>query len=73
MPAPIITEPGEYVTRAGQRVHIDTVDLTSPYTFPCKGRVTRKTKPLQTEWSIWKPNGQHKAVGTSQDDIIRKA
>lgn len=71
----IITEPGDYITRAGARVTIHEIDNGPiPYTFPCKGSVWRmfRGKYMPKGYQIWMRTGFLNPVGMSMHDIVGK-
>jgi len=64
---------GDYKTSKGQRV----IDLQcilcnstgSEVTFPIKGSVVIKEKPLRTEYTIWTLDGRNQVIGTHDYDL----
>jgi len=71
-----ITETGNYITRSGLKVEVHEIK-NGTATFPVKGSICRKpktgnSKRIIREFSIWKRNGQHMAVGNHPLDIIKK-
>lgn len=65
-------EKGEYLARNGERVTV--LEVKEGSTFTVKGHKWRifrgKYKPK--DFSTWKINGQHNAVGVSEWDIVAK-
>ena len=71
-----ITSPGIYTARNGRQVIISEVNCASPFTFPVKGHVlipNSRTGRIKREWTIWKLDGQHQAVGQHNWDIVAQA
>lgn len=70
---PVITAPGDYRTRAGDRVTIDGISpIGSPYTFPCKGAVWVMFRGAMRprKRNAWMRSGHLNAVGESPLDIV---
>lgn len=68
----IISGPGEYRTRNGGRVTIDTVqDDSSPYTFRAKGRPWRlfRGKMCPRGYNVWHVSGRLDMVNERAGDI----
>ncbi|MBU6355770.1 MAG: hypothetical protein KJS79_03425 [Rhodospirillales bacterium] len=65
-----IREPGDYVTRAGSRATVDTVNGGG--TFSVKGSVWRmfRGKPRRRGHDIWRSDGRYMAIGEHQRDIV---
>lgn len=78
----VITEPGDYITRAGRRVTVHEIVLYAPApgaplrhevtAFEAKGTLYTPTptgRILRT-YSAWHLTGDHNAVGESPRDIV---
>lgn len=69
----VITAPGDYVTRNGTRVTIDSIDNGSvPYTFPCKGSAWKMFRGVMRPrgYNVWMRSGHLHAVGDHPLDIV---
>lgn len=69
----ILTEPGDYITRDGNRVTIR--EVKGPSSWPCKGSVWRmfRGKYVPRGYAIWQANGRYTAVGEHPLDIVEAA
>lgn len=68
----VIDGPGQYLTRGGKRVVIQEHHRDTVSTFKASGSLIMREKPLRKQWQIWKPNGQFRAIGESEFDIVSK-
>lgn len=69
----VITAPGDYITRNGTRVTIDSIDNGSvPYTFPCKGSAWKMFRGAMRPrgFNVWMRSGHLNAVGDHPLDIV---
>ena len=69
----VITAPGDYITRNGTRVIIDSIDNGSvPYTFPCKGSAWKMFRGAMRPrgFNVWMRSGHLNAVGDHPLDIV---
>lgn len=75
----IITELGNYLTRAGETVEIedinDHLDNLSVTRFNCRGYRIGKypSGRVRRTWGIWHQSGIHTGVGEHPDDIVARA
>jgi len=67
----VVTGPGDYVTRKGQRVTIHTVS-DGPETFRAKGAIWRMFRGKLTSrgYAIWHVSGRYDAVTERTRDIV---
>lgn len=71
----LVDKIGVYEARNGLKVVIHTAESDSKYTFSVKGHYFTKSEKTGKDvpnYSIWKPNGQYRAVGESKLDIVKK-
>lgn len=63
-----------YITRSGKRVIAMELklynDQGSEVTFPIKGTIVEREKPLKTRYAIWTLDGRATIWETSQDDLF---
>lgn len=72
----VITKPGDYVTRAGDRVTVDAIVTQNGAgqnaTFPIKGRIWKmyRGEVRPREFKVWQSNGLFYPLRESQWDIV---
>ena len=64
-----------YTTRTGKRVvglqYKPYNDYGEAVTYPFKGTIIRREKPLKTSYAIWDENGRYDVVwSTHNDDLV---
>ena len=69
----MIDRPGQYLTRGGKTVRIDSVSTNEAAgSFPCKGRIQKidSIGRVRWEYSVWALDGRYKALAGSKRDIV---
>lgn len=68
---PIVTGPGDYVTRDGRRVTVHAVNA-NPVTFPVQGAIWRmfRGKERPRGYHIWTRGGRSGLLGPRPSDIV---